>query len=250
MEGRPGAPPPVAPSERRGAFPAGGPTVVRQTWVAVAAALLCLGGAVATTRWFERHTPPGAPAADLGYLPPPPVARLLTFGYQHLGADLMWIRTVQYFGKHLETDRRFPRLSELLQVTVGIDPHFIEAYRYGGLFLWIADGREAPVALLEDGFRHNPDRWEMPHDLGRLYFLSGDSAQTLRWWTIAQRFPDAPTYLPRFIARLHEKVGDVETALELWRAIESDPNTHEHFRRIAQQEIERLAAQLRRGQQP
>jgi hypothetical protein len=216
--------------------------------LSVAAAMaIGLGGAVGIVRGLEGATGPSPAQEEVRFLPSPAVARRLAFGYEPLAADLMWIRTVQYFGKHLGGDDRFPRLRPLLEVAVGLDPHFIEAYRDGAVFLWIAGDIPGTVSLLEEGYRQNPGRWEMPHDLGRLYFLQlGDSAQALRWWSITERLPDAPMYLPRFIARLQGKVGNVETAIELWEAIENDPDTHEHFRTIAQQEVKRLRAQLAR----
>ena len=226
--------------------------MTRRLRLAFAATLLvALLGAVGTARWLEAGVGIAGPDEELGYLPPPRLARSLSFGYENLVADLMWIRTVQYFGKHLETDRRYPRLPSLLDVTVGVDPHFAEAYRYGAEFLWLAGYTRRTVPALEEGYRENPERWELPHDLGRLYFLQlADYAQALRWWVIAERLPGSPSYLPRFIARLQAKAGNIETALELWEAIENDPNTHEHFRAIARQEIERLRAQLAQEGRP
>ncbi len=214
--------------------------------------VLALAGAVGSIRWLEAGVRPGDLPEELEYLPSPGVARRLAFGYEHLGADLMWIRTVQYFGKQIESQHsRFPRLRPLLDVTVGLDPHFIEAYRYGALFLWIAGDIPGTLALLEQGHHRNPGRWELAHDLGRFYFLElGDNASALRWWTITQPFPDAPAYIPRMIARLQAKVGNLETALELWEAMEQDPNTSEYWRAKAREEIERLRDELARGPRP
>lgn len=218
--------------------------------VLIAAMIVGLGGAAGASRWLGGAAGPGTQPEEVRYLPPPAVARRLAFGYEQLAADLMWIRTVQYFGEHLETDGKFPRLRPLLEVTVGIDPHFIEAYRYGALFLWIAGDTDATLAFLEEGYRQNPERWEMPHDLGRISFLQlHDYARALRWWTITERLPGAPAYLPRFLARLQGKAGNVETAIELWEAIAADPNTGDHFRAIAEDEIKRLRAQLAQERQ-
>ncbi len=216
----------------------------RLSWVSLVILMLWgLGGAVATLRWLERESGATKAQTDPGYVFPPAVARRLTFGYHRLAADLMWIRVVQYFGKHLGSDSGFPALRHLLDLTVGLDPEFVDAYRYGGLFLWVAGDIPGTTALLEEGYRHNPTRWELPHDLGRIYFLQlHDYAKALRWWAIAHQLPDSPAYLPRFIARLYAKVGHRETALELWTAILNDPKTHEDFRKIAREEIERLQA--------
>jgi len=215
----------------------------------VAAMVLALAGTIGTIRWLEAGIRPGDLPEGLEYLPSPGVARRLAFGYEHLGADLMWIRTVQYFGKQIERKHsKFPRLRPLLEVTVGLDPHFIEAYRYGALFLGIAGDIPGNLAFLEQGYHRNPGRWELPHDLGRLYFLQlDDYANALRWWTITESLPQAPTYIPRMIARLHAKVGNLETALELWEAMEQDPNTNEFWRTRAREEIERLRAELAKG---
>jgi tetratricopeptide (TPR) repeat protein len=246
---------PMAPAPA----PSGGPSAALDGRAArgpsalafVGGMLLGLASAVGTIRWLERGPRPAEVPEDLGYLPSPAVARRLALGYENLAADLMWIRSVQYFGKHIETDRKFPQLRALLEVTVGLDPHFVEAYRYGAEFLWLAPETAAAVRYLEEGHQQNPDRWELPHDLGRLYFLQlGDDAKALHWWSIAQRLPDAPAYLPRFIARLEAKVGNLDTSLELWEAIARDPNSSEHFRKIAEQEIERLRAQLVQDRRP
>src|SRR5574341_157614 len=112
----------------------------------VVAMLFGLGGAIGSARWLEELPALAMPDDEARYLPSPAVARLLAFGYEHLAADLMWIRTVQYFGKHLETDGRYPRLLALLEVTVGLDPHFVEAYRYGADILWLGGHTAKSVA--------------------------------------------------------------------------------------------------------
>ena len=219
---------------------------MKRPWYLLSTVLmLCgLGGAVGVLHWLERYPERARAEVEVGYLPPPAVARRLVFGYHRLAADFMWMRTIQYFGKHVGGDNRFPALRPLLDLTVALDPHFVEAYQYGGLFLLLARDYRGTITFLEGGHRRNPDRWELPHDLGRLYFLQlGNYAEALRWWKITERLPDAPTYLPRFIARLYAKAGNVQTALELWTAILNDPNTHEHFRGMARQEIARLRAQ-------
>jgi tetratricopeptide (TPR) repeat protein len=165
----------------------------------------------------------------------------MLLGYQAVAADLLWIQIVQYVGSHWETDKKFPQLSKALDLATALDPHFLEPYRLGALYLQFFSGEPAAaVALLKRGAAANPDRWEIPHDLGRYYYLeSRDYAQALQWWERAATLPGRPDYLPRFVARLHARTGHAETALELWmelyRTAQSD-----YMRALALREIERL----------
>lgn len=177
------------------------------------------------------------------YLPDAKYTKPLLLGYHGAAADLLWIRIVQYVGSHFEADKRYPQLARALDLVTSLDPHFIEPYRFGGLFLQIL-AREpgAAVSLLEKGAVANPDRWEFPHDLGRYYFLEAhDDTKALWWWERAAKLPGRPEYLPRFVARLYARTGHAETALTLWLELYRTAQ-NDHFRSIALREIERLKA--------
>jgi len=175
------------------------------------------------------------------FLPDARHLRPILLGFHGVAADLLWIRTVQYVGTHVETDKRFPQLARALDITTSLDPHFLEPYRFGGLYLlYLARQPQTAVSLLEKGAAANPDRWELPHDLGRYYYLEArDDARALGWWERAAKLPGRPNYLPRFVARLYARTGQAQTALELWldlyRTAQDDS-----LRSLALQEIERL----------
>ena len=96
------------------------------------------------------------------------------------------------------------------------------------------------IAIYEKGFAANPTAWQIPHDLGRLYFLElRDYEQALHWWNITDRLPGRPDYIPRFLIRLQAKTGHVETALELWRQMLARTE-NEAVREIARREIKKL----------
>jgi tetratricopeptide (TPR) repeat protein len=113
----------------------------------------------------------------------------------------------------------------------------------GGLFLlYFARQPQAAVSLLERGAAANPDRWELPHDLGRYYYLEvQDYDRALQWWERAAKLPDRPDYLPRFVARLYARTGQTETVLELWSELYRTAQ-NDSVRSLALQEIERLKA--------
>lgn len=174
-------------------------------------------------------------------LPPAPALRAASMGYQGMMADLVWLLTIQYIGGHLTTDRRVPELRRLVNTVVALDPHFVEAYTLGALFLGYTAGDMAgAIALLERGIQHNPTRWELPHDLARTYYLDiKDYPRALHWFQVTDRLPGRPHYVPRFIARLYAQTGQAENALELWEALRESA-TSEWVKEIANREIAKL----------
>ena len=211
--------------------------------------VLLVSGAAAAglLRAVEGARPGLAAEAEVPWLPPAAVVRPLFLGYNALAADLFWIRTVQYFGEHIQTDRRHPHLYRLVDLTTSLDPHFVDAYQLGGLFLSLGRAYPEAIAIYRKGIEHNPDRWELPYDLGRMYFLDlGDIPAALEWFERANRLPGRGHYVPRLVARLRARTGLIEAALEMWeRMLETTDNGW--VRETARKEIEKLQKQLRAG---
>jgi tetratricopeptide (TPR) repeat protein len=193
---------------------------------------------------LDAHAPRLSAGEPL-FLPRAALLRPALLGFDRLAADLYWLRTIQYFGGRYEAEGRYPSLYPLLELTTSLDPHFLEAYQLGGLLLLIAKQAPQAIRIYEKGIAANPTRWELPYDLGRLYFLDlKDNVQALRWWEAADRLPGRPEYLPRFLARLHAKTGDLETAIELWRAM-YERSDNEWVKKTAKAELERLLTQVK-----
>jgi len=177
-------------------------------------------------------------------LPPAGALRVASLGFHAMAADAVWLLTVQYIGGHLIGDQQFPHLRRLVETVVALDPHFVEAYTLGALFLNYSGARvQTALDLLERGYRANPHRWELPHDIARTYYLElKDYAKALEWFKITDQIPGRPHYVPRFIARLYAATGHRETALELWQAMR-DSATSDWVRDIADREIAKLERQ-------
>jgi len=205
--------------------------------------VVCLFGSILSAGLLDRRKAGATVGEEWLFLPNAAQFKPMLLGFHGVAADLLWIQIVQYVGTHWQTDKKFPQLSQALELATSLDPHFLEPYRLGGVYLlYLSRQPEAAVSLLEKGAAANPGRWELPHDLGRYYYLEArDHAQALRWWEHAATLPDSPDYLPRFVARLYAKTGHEETALELWlnvyRTAQSD-----HVRSLALEAMERLQA--------
>lgn len=218
---------------------------MRSRGVLVLLIAVALAGAAWAQGVVERRRPIGSGVAEAPVLLDPRILKPLLLDYEAVVADLYWIRTIQYVGEHLMTDRRMPALYPLVRFVTQLDSEFVDAYRLGALLLTLnqADIPKA-ITLLEEGHRSNPERWELPHDLGQIYYLFlHDNAKALYWWELAATLHGNHPYLPRFVARLHAATGALETALELWTQLyETAPN--EFLREQAREEIEKLLEQL------
>ncbi|MEE9154656.1 MAG: tetratricopeptide repeat protein [candidate division NC10 bacterium] len=189
--------------------------------------VVALAGSIFIGRGLEARGETRRLSEESLYIPSATFLRYASLGHQTMVADLMWIRTVQYFGREIERRRelnqprdskeRYKFLYPLLDLTVSLDPQFVRAYRFGGILLTVVKRYDEAIALYAKGYAANPDRWEMPHDLGRLYYLDlKDHEKALYWWKIANDLPGRPGYIPRFVPRLYAQTGQKEIAIELW----------------------------------
>ncbi len=209
---------------------------------------LALVGSVLAARGLEGRGGVGRIADDSLYLPSATFLRYASLGYRTVLADLMWIRATQYFGGQLEVRKAAPEkhrfLYPLLDLTVSLDPHFIGAYRFGGLLLTVVKRYEQAVAFYEKGYAANPGVWENPHDLGRLYYLElKDNEKALHWWKIANDLPGRPDYIPRFVPLLYLETGQREIAVELWLEMYRSTD-NEWLRGVIRGRLEKLGVEI------
>jgi len=216
--------------------------------VALGIAGVALAGALVVSRGLQARAVTRTEAPQAVFFPRAEILRPALLGFTGLAADLTWIRTVQYFGSRIEGQERFPQLYQFVDLATSLDPYFLDAYQYGGLFLTIARQYPNAIAIYRKGIAANPLSWQLPHDLGRLYFLElQDYPQALHWWEVTDRLPGRPHYIPRFLIRLQAKIGHLETALELWQQMYQQSD-NEAIREIARREIRNLQQQMRKPQ--
>ena len=158
---------------------------------------------------------------ELMYFPSGRFVRMACVGYQSLAADLLWLRGIQYYGEHRRTDQDYPLAEHIFSTISDLDPGFVGAYRFGAFVLAQDVGQPASgVELLRKGMRNNPGLWQLPFDLGFLYYISlKDNAKAAHFFRFASRFHESPDVAKRFSAFAYKKAGNVEVALSLWDEI-------------------------------
>jgi hypothetical protein len=166
--------------------------------------------------FMEQLRPVEGRSAELSYLPKGKYLRVAVLGYQHISADLIWLKAVQYFGDMKQTTGGFKWAYHATDVVTDLDPDFVMAYYAGGTVLGVWSGlMDESIAILQKGMRHHPSDWRFPFFIGYDYFYEMcDPANGAKYFQMAATLPGAPSYLARLAARLAAEAGDPDAAME------------------------------------
>lgn len=158
---------------------------------------------------------------QLAQLPRGEYLKPVLLGYNHLGADLLWLRLLQVWGKKKNTDSEYEWMYHALDVITTLDPRYAYAYYVGGVALInYTDGPDLSNHLLEKGHRANPSEWNLPFLLGyNYYFILGDAKKGAEYIGRAARTPRAPDFLPGLATRMHAEAGNSDVALQFLEAL-------------------------------
>jgi hypothetical protein len=162
---------------------------------------------------------------DQLYFGSPEAVKKMALGYEGLLADLYWMRTIQYYGRRDEAEKRpvrYENLGTLLDITTTLDPDLLDAYRAGNIFLAEKDpvGAGQPleaIRLLDKGIAHKPQEWRLHFDKGFIYYLFlRDFKSAGEVWLAASKLSTAPSWMEGLAASALSKGGAMETAKALW----------------------------------
>lgn len=238
---------------RAAAYPIAWPAIlnVRVRMLIAWVAALVLGlGAVEIAHQAERLLPRRPPLAELAYYPSGRALKPATLGHADTGADLAWLRAVQYYGEHRRTDLRFLHLERVFDVLTSLAPHFESPYVFGA-FALAQEGRDFPAAerLMLKGLDANPRSGRLAFELGFLYYVrpgGRELAKAAECFERAARAPDAPPEAMRFAAYTRQHAGGLAVAILLWDEVRrTSPNRF--LREMAEREIATLQDALRTG---
>ena len=106
------------------------------------------------------------------YLPSLESVEFVTFGYKNIVADLLWFKTISYFGKHYATDRNYSWLSHMCDLVTTLDKHALASYQFcANMLSWEADTPQLAIDLLSKAIQNNPNSWRMPYLRGFTYLF-------------------------------------------------------------------------------
>jgi hypothetical protein len=196
-----------------------------RVWLHYGACLICAILIVPAQDLLESRLSEFRQQTDILFFSSPALVKKLALGYDGLLADFYWMRTIQYYGRRDEADKRtirYKNLLALLDITTTLDPNLLDAYRAGSCFLAEADpiGAGQPrqaIQLLDKGIQANPQEWRLFYDKGFIcYWYLKDYAAAGEVWTAASRLPDAPHWMASLAAMSLARGGAIEIAAALW----------------------------------
>jgi hypothetical protein len=175
------------------------------------------------------------------YIPTGKLLPYVSLGHNQLLADMLWLKTILYFGEHYLTDKNYPYLYHLIEIVTDLDPRFEEPIFFGGVVLSLEVGAvEESNLLFEKGMINSPDEWRLPFYLGFNYwYYLKDHAKAAEYISLASGLPGAPSYLPRLAATLYMKSGQKELALRFLRELHNQAQD-ENLRGLIKEKIKAL----------
>jgi tetratricopeptide (TPR) repeat protein len=143
--------------------------------------------------------------------------RILSFGYQNLTADLLFIWSIQFYSTTYLINR-FDYLERVYNTITDISPQYKEPYIIGALIM-VFEAKDIPMALrlLDKGSRSIEKEWFFDHEAGfYCYKYLKDYATAEAYYTRAAAKPDAPSFLKRLKAHMVYLQDDPKVAYQMW----------------------------------
>jgi tetratricopeptide (TPR) repeat protein len=184
--------------------------------IAALVVLACAGVVVA----YQVTRPDRAPADPRVFVPSPQFFEDFSPSFRTSIADVYYLAMVQYYGEHVDGDGRLDSLPAMVDLVTTLSPHFTRAYLFGAFALVDAGRTDAAYAVLERGFKANPDDWRFPAYLAYFAYSYAQNEDkdliAAQWYEKAAAIPGSPAYLPRLAAALLTKGGEKEKAILMW----------------------------------
>lgn len=220
----------------------------RASW-AVALAMAIAAAAAANVRLDRAAL--AAPETEPVYLPRAEYLRPMALGWRNVLADVLWFRTISYFGAHYRGDHTYPWLASMCDLVTDLDPRAEHVYRFAGVILpWEANQVDAGIALLQKGLQQFPNDWMLHYHLGfHYYYFKNDIDTALVHLRRAMAQPDVHPSIARLAAVLAQHQYSPETTLEFLREVSRNVDSKE-VRAVVEDHMReaQLAADLERLQ--
>lgn len=159
-------------------------------------------------------------------LPSSESLKILSFGFQNLTADMLFIWAIQFYSAYHYTNR-FDYIENVFNLITDLHPEYLEPYLVGSWIMALeAKDIRMAVRLLEKGSRNIPEEWVFDHEIAfYAYKELKDFDMAEKYFKRASEKPGAPSYLKRRWAHMIYLKDDLVSAYNLWVEIANSAKT-------------------------
>lgn len=225
----------------------------RQTFAAVLVIALGFAAVYFISRFLQENAPP--PVADLedaGTVVQTVKLKGYALGFEGLIADWYWMKSLQYIGDKIFTNKQNLDLENLsaldprllypyLDAATTLDPRFTEVYSYGAVVLPAINPEQA-IKLTEKGIADNPDEWRLYQHLGYIYWRLENYDKAADAYARGAAVENAPPFMRMMQARMKNQGSDRETARAIYEQMyrEADDDQTKESAQIRLLELDSL----------
>ena len=185
------------------------------------------------------------PDYEMLYVPNSSAVKALAFGYHNVAADLLWFKTISYFGKHYKLDRDYRWLAKMCGVVTDLDQNFHPAFQFCSTMLsWEVSSPADSITLLSKAIEVHPNNWKYRYLRGFTYmFFLKENEKAQADLVAASKLQGAPSTVVRLAAKKLAQESDPNAAIEFlvqMLKMEKDPT--------ARKALEDRLLEIKKGQ--
>lgn len=184
------------------------------------------------------------PGSSIIYIPSGKSLKYVTFGYNSLAADLVYLWAIQYFSDQTIWER-FDYLDHIFSVIAELDPQYLDPYEIGALIA-VHDAKDLDLAfgILDRGLEKNPTQWIFPLQAGHFAQMIAKNFEVAqKYYKKTMEIEGAPDIAHRLYANTAFRTYDYKTAWKNWLEI-YETATDERVIKIASNHLYRTKAAM------
>ncbi len=184
------------------------------------------------------------PGSSIIYIPSGQSLKYVTFGYNSLMADLVYLWAIQYFSDQAIWER-FDYLDHIFSIIAELDPRYLDPYEVGALIaVYEAKDLDLAFTILDRGLAKNPKQWIFPLQAGHLAQMFAKNFEVAqKYYKETMAIEGAPEIAQRLYANAAFRISDYKTAWENWLEI-YETATDERVIKIASNHLYRTKAAM------
>lgn len=150
-------------------------------------------------------------------LPSSSAARILSFGYENLSSDLLYIWAIQLYSTTYLSNR-FDFLESIFNLITDLSPTYKDPYSIGALIMGFEKKDfDMAIRLLDKAMKNMPNEWIFPYEAGYYsYRYHKDYKKAEYYYYIASHIPNAPPLIRRQRFHMAYLQNNLREAWKMW----------------------------------